>query len=50
MLVIVFVGIVLGLVLLSFFYLKDEYEIEFILMVLKIFIFGVMFVLLIMFI
>lgn len=50
MLAIVSAGIAPGLALLSFFYLKDEYETEPISMVLKTFIFGAMLVLPIMFI
>ncbi|MEH7426275.1 PrsW family intramembrane metalloprotease, partial [Priestia megaterium] len=44
MLAIVSAGIAPGLALLSFFYLKDEYETEPISMVLKTFIFGAMLV------
>ncbi|TYR82567.1 intramembrane metalloprotease PrsW [Priestia megaterium] len=50
MLAIVSAGIAPGLALLSFFYLKDEYETEPITMVLKTFIFGAVLVLPIMFI
>lgn len=50
MLAILSAGIAPGLALLSFFYLKDEYETEPISMVLKTFIFGAMLVLPIMFI